>query len=419
MSIISRAALIAVAFSIPQAAAFAETLTLDQAIARAVDAAPSLRASEASVAAARAGRVQANARPNPFIEVEAENIAGTGNYSVLEQPEITASYNHVLERGGKRAARVALADRDIAVAEAQSSLARLDLAAQVQRAYLDVLVADEAADIAANRLVIERGLQSEAVRRVRAAKDPLFVETRAAARVAEAKLAVDQAGLRSASARAVLASYWGGTGEAIEAKGDTLTIAKVIDGSTASAVRLAEADQTLADAEIARASAATEVERRRASQDYTISGGARYLRGTNDVAVVAGVTIPLARFDRNRGNIERAQAERQRLEFTAEAARLQRLRQLASLRRDAQSAQARAAGIEREIIPRSTKALAQVQEGYARGGFTFRDMQDAADGIFSAYDAYLAALSDLRATQADIDRLTGRFAPTLSTETPR
>lgn len=418
MSIISRAALLAAAFVIPQAAA-SEPLTLDDAIRRAVEASPSVRAGDASVAAARAGRLQADTRPNPFLTVEAENIAGTGDYSVLEQPEITAAYNHVIERGGKRASRITLAERDIEVAEAETTLVRLDLAAQVQRAYLDALLADEVAAVAADRLVIERGLQSEAIRRVRSAKDPLFVETRAAARVADAKLAVDQAQLRRLSARAKLASYWGGVGESIEVKGDTLSLASTIEASTARATELAEADKAFSEAEIARASAAIEVERRRTTQDYTVSGGARYLRGTNDVALVAGITIPLARYDRNRGNIERAQAERQRIEFAAEAARLRRLRQLSGLRRDARAAQTRAAGIESEVIPRTTKALAQVQEGYARGGFTFRDMQDAADGIFDAYEDYLDALTDLRATQADIDRLTGRFGAVPSTETPR
>lgn len=70
-----------------------------------------------------------------------------------------------------------------------------------------------------------------------------------------------------------------------------------------------------------------------------------------------------------------------------------------------------------DIYPLVTKRLAQVQAGYARGGFSFRDMEDAADAIFDAHENFLEALSTLRATQAQIDRLTGRFDTTLRTET--
>jgi len=159
-----RAALLAAALSMA-APAHAGPLTIQQAIERAMAAAPALRANQAGIDAARAGRVQAGLRPNPSVTVEAENFVGTGNYNVLEQAEITATYNHVLERGGKRAARMALADSDIAVAQAAVAVTRLELAAQVQRAFLDVLLANEGVRVAEDTLVLARGLQSEATRR--------------------------------------------------------------------------------------------------------------------------------------------------------------------------------------------------------------------------------------------------------------
>src|SRR3546814_9334509 len=84
------------------------------------------------------------------------------------------------------------------------------------------------------------------------------------------------------------------------------------------------------------------VEQSRAHQDYTVSGGTRFLRETNYGAVLGGISIPLGRFDRNQGNIARAQAERRQLEFQSEASRLERLRRLASLRADADAARVRA-----------------------------------------------------------------------------
>jgi len=406
----TRAAWLAGAFLLAGQPARAETVTLEQAVARASEAAPLLKADDAGIAAARAGRIQANVRPNPSVTLEAENFVGSGSYDVFRQAEITATYSQPIERGGKRDARLALAERDVGVAQASAKVNRLELAAMVERAFLDVLTADEMVKIAEYRLFVERGMEREALRRVRGYKDPLFVETRAAARVAQAQIGVDQANARRRAAREALAGFWGGKGETLEVKGELMH-------GGAIAPPLAAADQELADARVARASAAVTVEQSRKVQDYTVNGGTRFLRGTNDVALVAGVTIPLGRFDRNQGNIERAQAERLRLELTAEAHRLERLRRLASLRADAEAARNRAQAIDAEVYPRAAKALAQVREGYARGGFTFRDMQDAADAILTAQDRWLDAITQYRDLQTEIDRLTGRFGDAQLVET--
>ncbi len=398
----SRAALLAGALLVTGAPSLAETVSLNQAVAKALDAAPLLRAEDAAIAAARAGKIQADVRPNPSVTVEAENFVGTGPYSVLRRAEVTATYNQPIERGGKRAARVALAEREIGVASASAEVTRLELAAAVQRSFLDILIAQQIEAIAKQQLSIEEGLQSEALRRVRGYKDPLFVETRAAARVAQAQIALEQSRAKLSNARDALASFWGGNGDDLDVVGELAL------GSNQK-VELAEADQALEEARVARASAAVIVEQTRKIQDYTVNGGTRFIKGTNDIALVAGITIPLGRFDRNQGNIERARAERLRLELTAEANRLERLRRRASLGAEADRALSRAEAIKSEVYPRVAKTLAQVREGYNRGGFSFRDMQDAADAIIIAQDKWLTAMIEYRDLQTELDRLTGRF----------
>ncbi len=136
-----RTALLAAALAFPSTAAVAKPITLDEAIAKAIDAAPSIRASAAEIAAAQAGRVQAGVRPNPTITVEGENLVGSGPYNVFGQAEITGTYSQTIERGGKRDARVAYSERDIGVAEATLRVVRLELVSAVQRAFLDVVIA--------------------------------------------------------------------------------------------------------------------------------------------------------------------------------------------------------------------------------------------------------------------------------------
>lgn len=390
--------------------ALAEPITLEQAVARAIATAPQNAADAAAVDAARAARNQAGVRPNPVLTVEAENAVGTGPYSVLRQAEITTSYSQTIERGGRREARVALAERDIGVAEAVGNVNRLNIAANVQRAFIDVLIADAQLQIATGRVDIERNLRTEAIRRVRGYRDPLFVETSANARVLEAEIDVEQIRSRRQAALNLLASYLGATATDLRPQGDLLAI--LPDGSA-----LAAADGLLAEAEIERARAAIAFEQTRATQDYTWSAGARYLRGTNDVALVGGITIPLGRYDRNEGNIARAEAERRRVEFQAEAERQNRLRRLTNLIANAEAARVRASRLVAEVYPLNTRTLAQVREGYNRGGFNFQNIQDAADAIIATQAEWLTAITEYRDLLTEIDRLTGRFDAQQLTET--
>lgn len=396
-----RGALLAAALTIPVSAALAEPLSLEYAIARAIAATPLERAGDAAADAARAARMQAGVRPNPSITVEGENLVGSGTYNVLRQAEITATYSQPLEARAKREARVALADRELGVVAATRRLMRLELAATVQRAFLDVQIADATVAVAETRLGVEREMQREALRRVRGYKDPLFVETRASARVSQARIALDEARAKAAGARIGLATLVGADPAQLTLTGELLA-------EPAASVRLV-AETALAEAELARADAAVTVEATRRRQDWVVNGGARYLRGTDDVALVGGVTIPLGRFDRNQGNIARVQAERQRLVFIAEAQRLERLRRSAVLGAEGAAVRRRAIAIVIEVYPQTTKTLQQVRAGYARGGFTFRDMQDAADAIIQAQAEWLDAVTRYRDLRTDYDRLTGRF----------
>lgn len=383
-------------------AARADPMSLDDAVRRAIAASPALQAQEAGIRSARAGRTQAETRPNPVLTVESENFVGTGNYDVFRQAETTVTYSQTIERGNKRDTRIAYADSSLAVARASARLAQLDLAEAVQRAFIDAQIASEVAWLAGKRLETELAMQAEANRRVRGYKDPLFVRTRAEARVSQARLALAETQALNSAARARLASYWG-------AKGEDIEIPRGIEQPDLHEHDLATADGALASAVVDRARAAVAVEQARGVQDYTVSGGLRHLRQTGDLAMVAGVSIPLGRFDRNRGNIEQARAERERIEFEANAARLERLRQIASLRAEAEAAKIRADGIMQQVYPASVRTLAEVREGYARGGFRFSDMQDAADAITEVQSQWVEAMIRYRDVLSRIDRLTGRF----------
>jgi cobalt-zinc-cadmium efflux system outer membrane protein len=107
-------------------------LSLEQAVARALEQEPSLRAARSEIDVARGMRLQTSLRPNPSVSfVRREEPAGTDN-----QTSVAVEWPLDLFRRGRR---VAVADREVtAVQLAVADRERL-LAAEVRMRYGDVL----------------------------------------------------------------------------------------------------------------------------------------------------------------------------------------------------------------------------------------------------------------------------------------
>lgn len=102
-----------------QSAPQGTVLTLDEAITQAQASSPTTAVTTAGLQAADAQRRVARLRPNPSVEAMTENVAGTGIYNGLRSAETTVGLSVPIELGGKRSAR-------IAVAEAQGGRAQLE-----------------------------------------------------------------------------------------------------------------------------------------------------------------------------------------------------------------------------------------------------------------------------------------------------
>ena len=182
----------ALAICLPSPALAQAELTFDDAVRRTLAAAPQGAVIAARVDALNARRTAAGLKPGPSVEVTAENF-GPPIGDVYDQFQITGTYNQRIERGGKRTARVALADREIDMVGAEYLAQRLDLIATVQGQFVRVQAAEAAIGLARRRLEIAQELQREVARRVASARDPIFAGTRAETGVAEAEVDLELA----------------------------------------------------------------------------------------------------------------------------------------------------------------------------------------------------------------------------------
>lgn len=390
----------------------ASPLTLRDAISRAVEADPGLRAAGAGVDAARGGLRQARARPNPELSAEVENFNGQGELRGFDGAETTFSLSQEVELGGRRSARVQLANRELHGAELERTIRGLDLIRETQIAYFDALAAEELVAIARERLETAQALSASVSRRVAAARDPLMAGARAEAGLAEARIALTRAQAEAATARANLASLLGGdTGFTLIAADFSAprTIEHAHDTPTDAAPDLARLT-----AERDRANAATRVERSLAWQNPTVSFGYRQFAADDDEgALVAGFSVPLGIFDRNQGSVSRARAEQRRAEFDLEAGRRTLQREFSALQRAIAADAAAISATEDEVIPQAERALELAQDGYNRGAFSYLDVLEAQRALSDARQSRVDALRTFHNNEAALDRLTARFADTL------
>lgn len=390
----------------------AAPLTLEDAIARAVEADAGLQAASAGVDAAHGGLRQARARPNPELSAEVENFNGRNELRGFDGAETTFSLSQEIEIGGRRGARVQLADRELHGAELERVVRGLDLIRDVQMAYFDALAAEEMVQIARERLETAEALNASVSRRVSAARDPLMAGARAEAGLAEARIALARAQAEAATARAALASHLGG---------DTGFSLIPADFALARTIGHAHEDPSDSNPDLARLSAARDradaairVERSLAWQNPTLSFGYRQFAADNDEgALVAGVSIPLGVFDRNQGSVARARAEQRRAAFDLEAGRRALTREFAALQRAIATEAAAISATEDEVIPQAERALALAQDGYNRGAFSYLDVLDAQRALTDARQSRVDALRSYHNNEAALDRLTARFGQML------
>lgn len=124
-------------------------LTLSAALATALEKSPVLKSHSFASRIAEARILQAGVKPNPTISVGLENMFGTGALSGVKSLETTVQLSQVIDLGGSLPRRVATANAERAVADADYETRRIEVFAEVARRFTET--AADAARLASAR----------------------------------------------------------------------------------------------------------------------------------------------------------------------------------------------------------------------------------------------------------------------------
>ncbi len=378
-------------------------LTLAEALARSGASSPFQDAASAGVRAAEAQRRVAALRPNPSIIAEAENVAGTGIYRGLRSSETTVGVALPLERGGKRGARIALAEAQIGRASLQADIARADLRLRVTQTYIVAVAAQRRIGVAREQLGIASEVLRAASVRVRTGRASPLEEQRADVAHVAADGAVERAERSAAVASANLARLLG-------IPVGTLDVAwfQQLDAIRQSPAAGTAGTLTAAAARADLNTAAAQVRLARSQRvpDLTLSASARRLEQTNDVAAVFGVSIPLAVFNGGRSAVAVADAQRDQSAALRRVALLDAEQGIADALVDAANAATTARNAAGPALAAAQEAARIARIGYREGKFGQLDLLDAERTLLDTRTAAIDALTAYHDAQARLERLT-------------
>lgn len=386
----------------------AVSLSLDQAILQAIQKAPEIAKTSALSKAADGARRQSTAWTNPQLSVESENIGGSGPYKGYDSAETTVSVSQLVEIGGKRSARRAIAERDQSLAQLQQKAETINVVRQVKVAFARAAVSQERLKLAKQQSNLANDILGGVKRRVDAAADPLYQKNKARIALASSELELKKAQRENDASIKILGQLVGGEVSKVDAN-SLYDIVKPQEGV------IVEPDVVISreDLEIERSKATLALEKANAVPDPTITAGVRNFKEEDSNAFVVGVSFPIPVLNLNRGNIQKAgyelaarDAERQQNIRNAKTEILDRQRMAADAYQEAET-------LKKTILPEAEAALKDARRGYDAGSFAYLDVLDAQRTLFESKTTYLNALLDYQINRAEVEYLT---APVSSPE---
>ena len=383
------------------ASATLPAVTLQTALAQAMERNPGLRAAQQAVAASEGAMIQSQARPNPEVAFSQEDTRRTTRSSSLQ-------WNQPIEVGGKRAARMRVAEHGVELARAELDTTRAALRADVRTAFVNLLAAQQRVQLNEKTLQIATQARDAAAKRVIAGKAAPLEETKAQVAESSAQLALNQAQSGLRVARQQLALLWGGTGLAVgEAMGDMDQLPQMPPQEQLLQKIEHSAQVVRAQQAYFQARSTAELERAKRLPDPTVSVGVKRAEEAGRNQLLLGVSIPLPILDSNRGNQLQALRLADKAEDELQAARQMAQAQLLQNYEQLQTSRAQTQQLQSKVLPGAQSAYEVAAKGFALGKFSYLDVLDAQRTLAEASGLYLDQLVATHRAAADITRQLG------------
>jgi cobalt-zinc-cadmium efflux system outer membrane protein len=385
----------------------ARAIGFDEAIGKTLELNPELRAFGYSLEAQHGRIEQANLRPPVELDVEVENILGTGDYSGTDLAQTTVGLVWSLERG-KREKRVAASQAGLTMLQSEAELMRLDMAAETARRYLESLALQARIELAAEAISLAARTVDAVEQRVAAGRTPKADLARARVDLARRDMEHEHLTHMHLTSIHRLAAQWGDTNPAFVSVGGEIADLPVPDAFEELLTRVEQnpqmtrllSEQRLREAELRRAESESRL-------NWQVLTGVRHLQDTDDQTFVALVRIPFGGEKRNSGNVARARADLNRVDADRAATRIQVETELFALYQELDHSLHLANTLREGILPNVEVALLDTERAYEAGRYSYLELRVAQREALQARQDFLEVLIQTHRYAIEIEALTG------------
>ena len=387
----------------------AQTLTLQQALKRALAANPRLTAAERDLGIAEGRSLQSRAIANPELSAEAENVLGSGPYRGTQSLETTLQLSQLVELGGKRDARIAAGLAEVDAVAWQRRATRLEVLSETAVGFIQVLSEQQRIQILSDHVAALDRLQPLLQRRVEAGAS-------SQPEVLRAQVAADLVRVEREKAKALLSTA---RRELALLMGDNAPRFLSVSGNLG-IVRRPPPFRTIVDAiegnpqlvrwtaVWAQRNAELLSARLKVVPDVRASVGWRRFRETSDNAMVFGLSMTLPIWDQNQGDVLAARQSRDKVEAERAINKLTLLSIAGRAYDTATSAVQEIELLRGTVLPNARRAAQGLEEGYGQGRYTLLELLDVQAALTEAALREQDALRSFHIAVATIEGLVGR-----------
>ncbi len=404
------------ALCLVQQAALPEQVSLDQAIREALDHNLGLLAERYNVSIAEARLVTARLRPNPVLSLglDYQDALGTGfNLVNAAGPgEFNVRTDFIVERGAKRQRRIEVADGARSVAQLNLLNSMRTLVLDVQSAFVDVLLAKENLALAQDNLKAFNGIVEINATRVKSGDLAPVELVRSRVAALQFENSVRQAELKLRLARERLQALLGRTtpSPAFDAVGELRRdpAPPPLDELRRSALQR-RPDYLAIQRDQARSQADLRLQLANGKIDYTL--GAQYHRQYDNAkgnSLGFFFSAPLPVFNRNQGEIARAQREQEQIQARIRALEQEIATQVGTAYQQQAVARQVLDRIERDMLAQAREVRQTIEYSYRRGEASFVEFLDAQRAFNDTVQGYNEARAEYARALYVLDSMTGK-----------
>jgi cobalt-zinc-cadmium efflux system outer membrane protein len=385
------------AFILAAVFADAQTITLEQALVRALQDSANIKTADAESKVAEGELVRAKTLPNnptvsagmgPHTDLPATDAAG--------QREYAASLEQTLEIGGQRGQRVAAAKARLAGNQGRAASARQTVASRVRRAFALAATARERLATTRDAERVAAELQAFAVDRLTLGAGTqleLNVSRAAAGRARSERLIAER---RFRIARTDLADAMGAPpAEVPEPDGPPPSLVVLSMGEEEFVRRAVAQRGDLATARQETVAAGHDLTLEKRLRIPNPSLAVTYARTPEERSLLFGVTIGLPLFNRNQGGIAIAGALSQRASTVEQNTARSVEREARATYAAYENAREGAEGFDREVVERLMENINLARESFEAGKISLLEFNLLRRELVETRLSYLDALAEL------------------------